>query len=208
MSLKRLFLFRHGETDFNKEHRFQGHLDVPLNAAGRQQAARLTRPLERLGCDEVLSSDLSRATETALIAVGPLGLEIHRTAGLREAYLGDAQGLTAAELEERFGRPLVDRWRSPLGSDADVAYPGGETGTEVLKRVLDTLHKHLEKTQATRIGVATHGGVIRRVVRHLIGERQGMIPIPNGIVYTLEWNASDRSRSFLTESRFTEKASS
>jgi broad specificity phosphatase PhoE len=206
--VKRLFLFRHGETDFNREHRFQGHLDIPLNDEGRRQAARLTRPLERLGCEEVLSSDLSRAAETALIAVRPLGLAVLRTSGLREAFLGDAQGLTAAELEERFGRPLVDRWRSPLLSDADVAYPGGETGNEVLRRVLATLEDHLVKTQSTRIGVATHGGVIRRVIRHLIGENHGTIPIPNGIVYTLEWSAADRKLLFVAESRFREKAGS
>ena len=197
---KWLFLFRHGETDYNKEHRFQGHLDIPLNQEGREQAKRLTQPLRWLECQEILSSDLSRAAETAQIAGSPLGIPIFKTPGLREAFLGDAQGLTSAELEARFGETLVHRWRSPYRSDADVSYPGGETGTEVLARVLDALHCHLQQSSASRIGIATHGGVIRRVVRSLIGEQAGIIPIPNGILYTLSWDPKTQKLDFVPHS--------
>lgn len=186
--MKWIFLFRHGETDFNREHRFQGHLDIPLNDEGRAQAARLKPTLRRLGLEEILSSDLCRAHETAQIASSDLKLPIISTPGLREAYLGDAQGLTAEELELKFGEALVSRWKSPYRSDADVSYPGGETGREVLERVLKTLTDHLGVTRASRIGIATHGGVIRRVVRSLIREHEAPIPIPNGIIYSLQWN--------------------
>ena len=190
--MKWIFLFRHGETDFNREHRFQGHLDIPLNDEGRAQAARLQPTILRLGLEEILSSDLCRAHETARIASADLKLPIISTPGLREAYLGDAQGLTAEELELKFGEALVSRWKSPYRSDADVSYPGGETGREVLERVLKTLREHLAITQASRIGIATHGGVIRRVVRSLIREHEAPIPIPNGIIYPLQWDPATR----------------
>lgn len=202
---KWLFLFRHGETDYNKQHRFQGHLDIPLNQEGREQAKRLTQPLRWLECEEILSSDLSRAFETAQIAGSPLGLPIFKTPGLREAFLGDAQGLTSSELEAQFGETLVNRWRSPYRSDADVSYPGGETGSQVLERVLDSIQIHLKETPASRIGIATHGGVIRRVVRSLIGESAGMIPIPNGILYTLSWNPKTYELEFVPQSPFERK---
>jgi broad specificity phosphatase PhoE len=189
--MKWIFLFRHGETDFNREHRFQGHLDIPLNDEGRRQAALLMGPLKRLGCQEILSSDLCRAVETAQIASAPLGITIFKTAGLREAFLGYAQGLTTAEIEARFGQALAARWRSPYATDADVSYPGGETGKQVLERVLSALKSHLAATEASRIGIATHGGVIRRVVRSLMSEHEAPIPIPNGILYAIQWNTRE-----------------
>jgi broad specificity phosphatase PhoE len=146
--------------------------------------------------------------ETASLASEPLGIPIFKSAGLREAFLGDAQGLTAPELRVKFGDTLVERWRSPFQTDADVAYPGGETGTQVLQRVLDALRSHLEKTAAERIGISTHGGVIRRVVRSLIGESEGMIPIPNGILYSLEWSGAFRELRFLAATPFKERAGS
>lgn len=193
---KRLFLFRHGETDYNREHRFQGHLDIPLNDEGRRQAARLINPLKRLGCEEILSSDLDRAVETASIVASRLGISVSTTPGLREAFLGDAQGLTTSEIEQRFGLELASRWRSPFATDADVSYPGGETGRAVLERVLAAMTAHLQASPASRIGISTHGGVIRRVVRSLIAETEAPIPIPNGILYMLEWDPGSGVLSF------------
>jgi broad specificity phosphatase PhoE len=194
--LKWIFLFRHGETDFNREHRFQGHLDIPLNDEGRAQAGRLRAALLRLKLEEILSSDLCRAYETAEIASAGMDIPILRTPGLREAFLGDAQGLTAEELHAKFGEALVSRWKSPYRSDADVSYPGGETGREVLERVLGAIHGHLAQSSASRIGIATHGGVIRRVVRSLIHEHEAPIPIPNGIIYSLQWDPVEQKLRF------------
>ena len=178
-----LYLFRHGETDFNREHRFQGHLDIPLNDQGRRQASNLIAPLRRMGIECILSSDLGRARETAEIVARGLGVAVFETSGLREAHLGDAQGLTVEEIKERFGRKLVEKWKSPYLSDADVSYPGGETGREVLDRVLESVGGFVRSTPHQHIGIATHGGVIRRVVRSLVADTSLFIPIPNGIIY-------------------------
>ncbi|MBU6375532.1 MAG: phosphoglycerate mutase family protein [Bdellovibrionales bacterium] len=186
-----LYLFRHGETDYNREHRFQGHLDIPLNDEGKRQAAKLVPALQHVGIDCILSSDLMRARETAEIAALQLGVPVFETRGLREAHLGGAQGLTTEQIAQRFGQELVEKWRSPDASDADVSYPGGESGREVLHRALHSIEEFIKSSPYTRIGIATHGGVIRRIVRSLLQDREIFIPIPNGILYPLKRNPSD-----------------
>ncbi|MEN9722918.1 MAG: hypothetical protein RJB38_904 [Pseudomonadota bacterium] len=191
--MRRFYFFRHGETDFNREQRFQGHLDIPLNEQGRRQAQELAQSLKHLGIECLLSSDLSRARETAEIVARGLAVPVFETSNLREAHLGDAQGLTTAEIELKFGSQLVEKWRSPFLSDADVSYPGGETGRQVLERVLGAM-VDFDRPHLT-VGVATHGGVIRRLVRSLLKDSDLMIPIPNGIVYAIDQD--------LQESHFT-----
>src|ERR1700749_4512270 len=109
--MKRAILFRHGETDWNVEERFQGHIDVPLNENGRAQARGLVEKLAPMGLQVILSSDLSRALETARIAARGLGgIAVEIDPRLREAHLGGAQGLTREEIEKKFGLELVHRW--------------------------------------------------------------------------------------------------
>jgi probable phosphoglycerate mutase len=190
--VKRLYIFRHGETDWNAEQRFQGHIDVPLNPRGRAQAEGLVETLRGFNLQIVLSSDLSRARETAeIVARGLGGIPHEIDARLREAHLGGAQGLTVTEIESKFGHELVHRWRSWQTTDADVSYPGGETGTEVLARVFAGLRDFLARTSFERVGVATHGGVIRRVMASLRPPGSDPVPIPNGVLYELVFR-SDR----------------
>ena len=183
-----ILLFRHGETDWNAQERFQGHIDVPLNDNGRAQARALADRLKDTGIEAILSSDLSRAAETAKIVAEGLELAhpITHDPGLREAHLGEAQGLTRAEIEARFGLNLAERWRSWKATDADVSYPGGETGTVIRERVFGALERYLKSNPHHRkIGVACHGGVIRRVMQHLLPEGSEPVPIPNGVVYEI-----------------------
>src|SRR5947209_8391773 len=117
---KKLYLFRHGETDWNAEGRFQGHLDIPLNEKGRAQARALVEKLKLASIEAIVTSDLSRARDTALVSAQALGLPIFEDRRLREAFLGDAQGLTSEEIRLRFGDELTDRWRSHHLTDADI----------------------------------------------------------------------------------------
>lgn len=184
----KFFLFRHGQTDWNKEERFQGHIDIPLNETGKMQARALVEPLRATKIELILSSDLSRARETAEIVARGLGLSVISDPRLREANLGEAQGLTRAEIENRFGLELAARWRSWKVSDGDIFYPGGETGRSVYERtyaMLEEFAKAHEKTLT--VGVATHGGVIRRMLQPLLPEGSPPVPIPNGIIYELEY---------------------
>ena len=74
MPLIRLYLFRHGETEYNRQWRFQGHLDIPLNSKGERQAGDLVPLLAPLNLQAMLSSDLKRASQTARIVAQCLGI--------------------------------------------------------------------------------------------------------------------------------------
>ena len=103
-----LFLFRHGETDWNRAGRLQGHTDTPLNATGLAQAEALTERLRPHRLDAVVSSDLARAWTTARIVAEGLGVPLIREPGLREAQIGEAEGLFWPEVKTRFGETLTE----------------------------------------------------------------------------------------------------
>src|SRR5215211_9126850 len=97
-----ILLARHGETDWNREGRFQGHADPPLNRTGRAQAFDLSRALAAEKLAAMYSSPLRRALETAEIVAASHGLEPVTVDGLREVDVGSWSGLTRAEIEQRF----------------------------------------------------------------------------------------------------------
>ena len=114
---------RHGETDWNREQRFQGQIDVPLNATGQQQAQRLATALSGERFDLLLSSDLQRARQTAQ----PLEQALARAAlvqpGFREQGFGVLEGLDVPTIKTRH----PELWAQWLRHDADYALPDGES---------------------------------------------------------------------------------
>ena len=104
-----ILLARHGETEWNREGRFQGHADPPLNATGRAQAAELAAGLKGVELAAVYSSPLRRALETAELVAAEHGLEPVAVDALREVDVGFWEGLTRPEVEARFPEQLA-RW--------------------------------------------------------------------------------------------------
>src|ERR1700741_2656837 len=102
MAVTELLLVRHGETDWNRERRFQGHADQPLNETGREQARAPATDLDGNGIDLIYTSDLARARETAEIVGAQLGLDVVAMRELREIDVGEWEGLTWQEIEERY----------------------------------------------------------------------------------------------------------
>ena len=100
---RRVILWRHGQTSWNVERRFQGSTDVPLTETGVGQARRAARLLASLRPDAIVSSDLTRAADTAAELAALTGLDVTREEGLREPYAGVWQGLTHAEIIARHG---------------------------------------------------------------------------------------------------------
>ena len=145
-----LFLFRHGETDWNREGRLQGHTDTPLNATGLAQAEALTERLRPHGLDAVVSSDLARAWTTGQIVAEGLGIPLIREPGLREAQIGEAEGLFWPEVKTRFGETLTERWFT----DDDAAFPGGETGLATRTRGLAGKGNVVESAQLRELLVS------------------------------------------------------
>ena len=129
--MTRILLARHGETDWNREGRWQGHSDQPLNATGIAQAEALGRRLAGEKLDAVYASDLRRATETAAHVTRETGLEAILTPGLREVDVGDLAGLDRAEAGRRY-----PEWYTQWREGTDDRYPGGERFADLHKRAL------------------------------------------------------------------------
>jgi probable phosphoglycerate mutase len=178
-----LFLFRHGETDWNREGRLQGHTDTPLNATGLAQADALAETLRPHRLDAVVSSDLLRAWTTARIVAEMLGLPLLADPGLRETSVGAAEGLLWTEAKARFGESLTQRWYS----DGDVAFPGGETGIATTSRGLAALRRLAAEHPFRRIGVSTHGAMLRQLLKHALPPGSPPAPTRNTALYILRY---------------------
>ncbi len=156
-----LLLVRHGETDWNREGRWQGHSDTHLNEVGREQAARVASEVD--GVDAIYSSDLARARETADAVARRLGLEVRIDERLRERSFGAWEGKTGLEIEAEF-RDAHARWLAGKGPGADDAEPFADFAARVQSFVRDVLARHPEET----VLVVAHGGSIR-VIHALAG---------------------------------------
>jgi probable phosphoglycerate mutase len=184
-----LFLFRHGETDWNREGRLQGHTDTPLNATGLAQAEALTERLRPHRLDAVVSSDLARAWTTGRIVADGLGIPLISEPGLREAQIGEAEGLFWPEVKSRFGETLTERWFT----DDDAAFPGGETGLETRTRGLAALRRFAAEQPYRRIGVSTHGAMVRQLMKHALPPGSLPARTRNTVLYILRYEpAGDR----------------
>ncbi len=150
-----ILLARHGETDWNREGRFQGHADPPLNRTGRAQAVDLSVALMAEQLAAVCSSPLRRALETAEVLAASHGLEPVPVDDLREVDVGSWSGLTRAEVEERFPAQFA-RWL-----DYGQGWEDGETYEEMGRRAVDALLRLAAAHDGERVLVVTHGGPIR-----------------------------------------------
>ena len=143
----RLLLARHGETAWNENGRFQGaRVTVGLSERGQRQAAALAKAIAPLKPVAIFSSPLPRAMETACAIAQPLGLEPSPVDALREMEIGQMEGLTGREMEERFPEFTV-RWRQDPSS---VSMPGGESFSQLQARawvvVEEVSKRHIEDT--------------------------------------------------------------
>jgi 2,3-bisphosphoglycerate-dependent phosphoglycerate mutase len=190
-----LFLFRHGETDWNRAGRLQGHTDTPLNAKGLAQAEALTERLRPHRLDVVMSSDLTRAWTTGRIVAEGLSVPLISEPGLREANIGEAEGLYWPEVKSRFGETLTERWFT----DDDAAFPGGETGLETRSRGLAALRRFVAGQPYRRIGVSTHGAMVRQLMKHALPPGSPPAKTRNTILYILRYEAAADHLAVLTE---------
>lgn len=166
MYATRLTVLRHGETDWNLDTRIQGHTDIPLNAAGHWQAARLSKALATDAFTAVYTSDLERAHATALAVARAHGLQPMPEVGLRERFFGALEGLTWAEIETNHPEHAL-HWRTRV---PDWAPPGGGESLQVLRaRVLDTLNTLAARHLGEHIALVAHGGVLDAIYRAAIG---------------------------------------
>lgn len=162
---RRIVLLRHGRTAWNVERRFQGSSDLPLDDVGVAQADAAATQLERVEPSILLSSDALRAHQTAEALATSIGVEIRADARLREADLGDWEGLTRDEVERRFPREYL-AWRHGV----DIRRGGGETYVEVAARAQAAIGEALvELPPGETMVVVTHGGTAKAAIGRLLG---------------------------------------
>ena len=173
-----LILIRHGETDWNVQGRFQGQIDVPLNAVGRRQAELMAERLAQERVDVFYSSDLLRTRQTAAPAAAKLALEAAMDAALREQHFGILEGMSFDEVQARHPDELA-AW---MRHDPDYALPEGESVRVFHARVVGAVRTLAARHPGQRLAVVTHGGVLDMIFRTvhalpLVGPRA--CPIPN-----------------------------
>lgn len=152
----RIIAIRHGETTWNVDSRIQGSLNIPLNATGRQQAARLAAALADEPISAIYASDLARAWETAEHLGRARQLEVTPEKGLRERRFGEFEGSTFAEIEA-VQPAQAQRWRQ---RDPDFAPPGGESLLTLKQRVEEAATRLAERHPGELIALVGHGGVM------------------------------------------------
>lgn len=189
-----LYIIRHGETDYNRDGRYQGQSDIRMNETGRSQAAAVARRLARIDLTAIYSSDLNRAQECARVIAsgGPVALDPR----LREIDVGRVVGLTLEQIAQR-----EPQFHTALRQDPDRAvFPSGESALDVHRRATDAFEAIVARYPQGRVAVVTHGGLITLVVAEALGlplpNRRRLYP-ENGGITLIEWTADRRKlRSF------------
>ncbi len=186
---------RHGETDWNRIRRLQGHTDIPLNETGVAQAARVGAALAGEAITAIHSSDLGRAVETARPIATALRLPVTPHALLRERNYGVLEGRTFPQIVDDY--PLeAEQLRL---RNATHTIEGGESQATFRRRVVDavTAIVETEREAATARGeadikllIVTHGGVLDmlyRTANAIALDAERMCPIPNAVVNRLRY---------------------
>jgi len=183
----KLILVRHGETDWNKERRYQGQLDVPLNARGRWQAEHAAGALAGLPVDYLISSDLQRALATAEAIGSVCGRGVTADPRLREMSYGKWEGLTVDEIKEHYDGEYR-HWRTD-----PATYPpeGGEGLAAAVRRVEHVL-QDVAQVEAETVVLVSHGGTLRILLRYLLGlppDAYWQFKIENASISTVQISA-------------------
>jgi probable phosphoglycerate mutase len=182
-----LWLIRHGQTDWNVEGRYQGQIDIPLNAKGLEQARELGKRLAGSKFEAIYSSDLSRASQTADVLAEMLGLPVNLHPGLREINHGEWEGQTIAEVHERYA-PFITERKSNL---LDSRPPGGESPREVAQRVAATADMIHQAHPSGVVMLVAHGFSLATLICQACGfpltDVYQHIP-DNAQPYIIQWN--------------------
>jgi len=163
MAVERIIFIRPGETDWNKQERWQGWVATPLNAHGREQAEALARFLRTIGMSALYTSDLRRAVQTAEILSRVGEFDTIPDERLRERSIGDWQGLTLDEMRSWY----VDEYAAML-KDADTyRVPGGESREDVRVRMKAAFEDVLKQERGETVGILTHTTALKVLMEDL-----------------------------------------
>jgi probable phosphoglycerate mutase len=158
-----LILIRHGETEWNRDLRFQGHGDSPLTRRGRIQARAIAERVRHMAVDTLVSSDLGRARETADLIARATGHTVQMDPRLRERHYGVLEGLGIKEILTQH----PDVYRQLITEDPDFEIPQGETHRQHYQQNIRVLKEWSRKPPGTTAALVGHGGVLDNVFRYV-----------------------------------------
>lgn len=184
----RILAIRHGQTAWNADSRIQGHTDIELDATGLWQADRLATALVDEPLQAIYSSDLGRARQTAAPVAAGHGLALRIDTGLRERGFGDFEGLSFAQVEQRWPEAAA-RWRR---RDPDFGPGGGEVLSDFRARIVATIERLARAHRGECVALVTHGGVLDILYREatrLALDAPRSWELGNAAVNRLLWNA-------------------
>jgi 2,3-bisphosphoglycerate-dependent phosphoglycerate mutase len=201
--MPKLILLRHGESQWNLENRFTGWVDVQLSPKGEQEAKRAGELLKDYEIDELFTSVLTRAKETARIALETRGkgdVPTKRDQALNERHYGDLQGLNKAETAAQYGDEQVHIWRRSY----DVPPPNGESLKDTAARTIPYFEANIlpEVKAGKNVLVTAHGNSLRSIVMFLdnMTKEQVLelnIPTAVPLVYDFDDNGNILGKKYL-----------
>ena len=184
--MTKLILTRHGQTDWNREGRYQGQADPPLNSTGRQQAQALADRLADRSLEAIYSSDLQRAFETAQIIAQRHGLPVRQDQRLREINQGEWEGLRIEEIIARY--PQI--WAAFLDDPLQGQAPGGEPPLLVAERVWAAVSDIAKLYPTGTVLIVSHGFALATLLVRIYGVSFSQVYsyIPNNAeIKEIEW---------------------
>ena len=161
MEPTRIFLIRHGQTEWNRLKMYCGWHDKPLNETGKNQARLLKRKLKAEVINKIYSSDRKRAIQTAKIIFG--NRHIQQVKGLREIHFGVFEGLTHKQILKKFPEAYKKWLNCPFSADI----PKGENLNVFSKRVITAFNKIVSSNKSKTIAIVCHGGTISIIINKL-----------------------------------------
>ncbi|MBF0777623.1 histidine phosphatase family protein [Streptococcus cuniculi] len=187
----KIFLMRHGETDYNKARCFYGSVDVPINAHGKQQALQLRDIMADKNVSQIYTSSLQRTKETARLVFDTDSVAL---SSLDEKGFGKWEGLTADEIEQHY----PNEWQAWLEAPFEITPPDAEEFSHFQQRVWQVTDDLVDQHAYDSIAIVAHLGVLRLIYQRLI-DRHAIfwdLDFPQGTVtcfdnsHSREWQTS------------------
>lgn len=181
----KLYLIRHGQTDWNVAGKIQGRQDIPLNKTGLEQAELLAEGMKRRPVSKIFSSTLERAVQTASAIGRQQNAEIYLIQELAEVDFGQWEGMTWNEIQRSYPKEY-ERWcRNPV----EVAPPGGENQTDILKRCISAVKAILAESRED-VAIVSHGATLAHIIAFLLRDNMEAdeIIVENASITTINYS--------------------
>ena len=183
----KLILIRHPETDWNKQERYMGSADIPLNDKGKKQARAISGYFKNENISVIYSSKLKRALETAKLIARPHNLKVKEDERLNEIDFGEWEGMTFGQIQKKYPK-LAKKYLTDPFSPLNTKIPQGESWIEFRNRVNKALKRILAREKGV-IAIVSHGGVNRVIICELLKipfSHIWQIKQGNGAINTIE----------------------